>query len=470
MPYSYHFTVTATDLGQPSLSSVAIVHISVVRRAAIHPLLNSAKIVFDILESVNSADSPVGTVQALIDGNVTIASEHDIGFRLREPVYGSIADVPFKINEITGDVTTLDYTFDYEKQQEYLFYVELFDIKTLTIYNTAPVQVKLLDVNDEVPKFEEDFYSGSVSSTAESGSTILTVLAIDKDSGMNGEIRYSLTSSVIGFHVDAFTGELTVVNETHSPGEYTMSVTATDQGIPVQLSSTVNVHVLVIAGGVQNISFSQDNYVFSVNENSPKDTVIDEVTVIAVNGETFAYSDLLFELFPVSDCISNNGRSIIVKCNNLDREVQSVYNISVIVTHLTNDISGTVDIQVNINDVNDNAPLFERKVYSILARDDFNTTVPLLSPIVIDADGSESITTFTINTVNSSIFVIDSSTGVVTMATVPVAGDYSFEIIATDSLDVSLSNTATVLVSIYEPGPETLEYLPGIVIALNSRK
>ena len=454
----YHFEVTATDSGQPSMYNEAIVHISVVRRGAIHPLLNSAKMVFDIHESIDAGGSLVGIVKALIEGNITVASAHGIGFRLRQPEYGYNVDTPFTIDTSSGEVTTLEHTFDHESQEEYVFYVELFDISnTDTVYDSAPILVKVLDVNDEQPVFEEDQYSVSVLPTAGSDTTILTVSAIDNDSGKNSEVLYSLNSTSLGFHINPYTGTVSLVNSTQISGDYSMTVTATDQGNPY-MSSTVNVYVS-IKNSVQNISFSESSYTFTVIEHSPKSTVIGNIAVTEVNGGAFLYDDLSFQLFPSYDCIDNDGRSIIVSCDNLDREKQALYNVSMTVEHSSLGAAGMVDIQVSIIDINDNEPSFDKDVYTVLVSNDFNVTDVLLNPVVVDKDGSGSITEFTISTLNPDIFIIDSTTGAVTVTSVPPIGDYSFKIIATDFHDDSLSDEATVHVSVFVPGPKTLEFV-----------
>ena len=456
----YYFMVTATDVGQPSMSNEAIVHISVVRRGAIHPLLNSAKFVFDIYESVDVGGSLVGTVKALIEGNITIAAEHGIGFRLIQHVYGQ---TPFTIDTSSGDVSTTEHTFDYESQEEYVFYVELFDnMNTDTVYDSAPILVKVIDVNDEIPMFEEDYYFASVSVNAESGITVVTVSAVDNDNGKNSEVLYSLSPTHMGFHVDQYTGAVSLVNSTQIAGDYSMIVTATDQGDP-QMSSSVNVYVS-IESSVQNITFSESSYTFSVTENSPMNTVIGEISVTDVNGEAAMYDELLFILFPTVDCIDNNGHSIIVSCDNLDKEKQALYNFSMTVENTVSGVSGMVDIQVVINDMNDNKPLFDKLVYTVLVSNDFNVSDVLLNPVVYDQDGSDSITDFSISTFNPEIFIIDSETGAITMTTVPPVGDYSFKIIATDSLDSDLSDVAIVVVSVFQPGPKTLGFLQSSLI------
>lgn len=453
LPLDYHFKVTATDSGQPSsLSNETTVHVTVTRRGAIHPLLTSTQIIFTVSESVSSPGTVVGTVKAFIDGNVTIAAEHGIGFRLRKPAYSASATTPFEIGTHSGQITTAAHAFDYEAQDEYVFYVELFDVDTDTMYDSAPVTVKVLDVNDETPVFEETHYSSSLSPSTPAGTVLLTVSASDSD---GGDVVYSVSPAGKGFHVDAFTGEVSVVNITQDPGSYELVITATDQGNP-QLSSSVNVY-LTVTSHSQNISFTQDQYVFNVVEGTSMNTVVGSIDVSAIDGVSEVdYNEITFELFPEIDCIDNNGRDVIVGCTNLDRETQSVYNSIMKATH-GGSVSGQVSVTVYINDTNDNAPVFTKDVYTVLVSTNFNSSNTLLSPVTIDND-LHSITTYSIDTSNPDIFSIDVNTGELSMIDVPVnASDYSFTITATDAEDASLFSTAIVLVSVYKPGPKALE-------------
>ena len=463
LPQDYHFTVMATDSGEPVLSDEAVVYVSVARRSVVHPLLSKAKFVFDVSESVESANTLVGMITALIEGNITITKDHGIGFRLKEPGYEASVSIPFNIDSTTGEVTTIAHSFNYEQQEAFVFYVELYDLSNSTkVYDTAPVVVKVLDVNDNEPSFQQQFYSGFVSETANSGTTVLQVSANDFDSGKNSELVYSLTSSHLGFHIDPYSGVVTLVNSTQVPGDYKLTVTATDQGNP-QNSATVDLDITIIPVN-QNISFSLTNYSFSVLEGSSIGTNVGDIVVTDVNGDTFSYDDLTFKIYPLNDCIGNDGRSIKVTCGVLDREKQAVYMLSMSVIDST--LTGVVGVRVDIEDVNDAEPLFDKDIYTTVISSDYNVTNsgPVVSPIVTDGD-ADGMITFTIKTSNSLIselFHIDPSTGEVTLLTdTPPVGDYSFQIVANDSIHSTL---ATVLISVFKPGPKTLEFKPSSLL------
>lgn len=54
---------------------------------------------------------------------------------------------------------------------------------------TATVIVNVLDLNDNTPKFEQNYYSATVEENQPNGTFVVTVEASDNDNGKNGEIK-----------------------------------------------------------------------------------------------------------------------------------------------------------------------------------------------------------------------------------------------------------------------------------------
>lgn len=74
----------------------------------------------------------------------------------------------------------------------------------------AEISLQVLDENDHAPKFESNPYAINLAENIEEGTSILKVIAHDKDLGSNGEVRYSFGSDIGElanvFTVDAYTG------------------------------------------------------------------------------------------------------------------------------------------------------------------------------------------------------------------------------------------------------------------------
>ncbi|XP_053945491.1 cadherin-89D [Anastrepha ludens] len=77
----------------------------------------------------------------------------------------------------------------------------------------ARIEVEVLDLNDNVPEFEADFYNISIVENLPTGFSVLQVNAIDRDQGENAEFLYQLTEepeAADAFRIDARTGWITV--------------------------------------------------------------------------------------------------------------------------------------------------------------------------------------------------------------------------------------------------------------------
>ena len=73
----------------------------------------------------------------------------------------------------------------------------------------------VLDVNDESPVFTKSQYNVTLPENAPvSPLPVLTVLAVDNDSGPAGHVTYGIASGdgTDKFHVDAETGQLTLIS------------------------------------------------------------------------------------------------------------------------------------------------------------------------------------------------------------------------------------------------------------------
>lgn len=67
------------------------------------------------------------------------------------------------------------------KDQEFPYYRDL-----------ARIIVTLEDANDQPPFFTRAMYDSTVFESAQPGTSALQVIALDRDSGRNGEIVYSI--------------------------------------------------------------------------------------------------------------------------------------------------------------------------------------------------------------------------------------------------------------------------------------
>ncbi|KAL2083578.1 hypothetical protein ACEWY4_021351 [Coilia grayii] len=82
---------------------------------------------------------------------------------------------------------------DYEKSQFLSFKLLAVEIDTPERFSaTADVVIHLLDTNDNTPKFSSEYYIARIPENSPGGSNVVTVTATDPDSGLWGEVKYSI--------------------------------------------------------------------------------------------------------------------------------------------------------------------------------------------------------------------------------------------------------------------------------------
>lgn len=205
------------------------------------------------------------------------------------------------------------------------------------------------------------------------GSTILKLHAIDKDSGVNGQVRYEFISEVF---IPPYTSMINslqpkryfVINERHGhiivartlppESEFRLNVSAIDGG---ELSDHISIRVFVKDVNDHFPMFKKSWYNFNVEEAQYTRRVLGKVDAsdadFGQNANITYYlepqeNNLPFEVSPLTGVFSVNGE--------LDREREDKYVVTVVAKDNGHDtkLSSSVSVEVQILDVNDNAPKF----------------------------------------------------------------------------------------------------------------
>lgn len=134
---------------------------------------------------------------------------------------------------------------DYEQHSQYELLVRATD-SVSGVFAEVPVSIVLQDINDCPPEFSQESYNVSITEATQIGSSILTVIAYDNDTGINQQIIYSIekdsSNATDYFYIDENEGTVYLKQfldheEMHS---HHFVVVATDKGVP-SLSSTAHV-------------------------------------------------------------------------------------------------------------------------------------------------------------------------------------------------------------------------------------
>uniref|UniRef100_A0A8C5DC83 Cadherin, EGF LAG seven-pass G-type receptor 3 n=1 Tax=Gouania willdenowi TaxID=441366 RepID=A0A8C5DC83_GOUWI len=288
----------------------------------------------------------------------------------------------FSIDSVTGEIQVVA-PLDYESEREYTLRVRAQDNGRPPLSNnTGIVSVQVTDVNDNPPIFVSTPFQASVLESAPVGSSILHIQAIDTDSGDNARLEYRLTgtSSDTPFVINSATGWVTVssILDRESVEHYFFGVEARDYGMP-PLSATASVTITVMDVNDNRPEFLQKEYYSRLNEDAVVGTSV--VTVTAVDRDV--NSAVTYQITGGN----TRNRFAISTAGGLDYEDQMTYTLAI--TAKDNGIpqkSDTTYVEVNVNDVNDNAPQFLSPRYQGTVSEDAPPFTSVLQISATDRD------------------------------------------------------------------------------------
>ncbi|XP_037542730.1 cadherin-related family member 1 [Nematolebias whitei] len=85
---------------------------------------------------------------------------------------------------------------DYERHHFLTYKLLAVEVDTPERFSaTADIVIHLLDTNDNAPKFSSDYYVARIPENSPGGSNVVSVTAVDPDSGPWGEVKYSIYGS-----------------------------------------------------------------------------------------------------------------------------------------------------------------------------------------------------------------------------------------------------------------------------------
>lgn len=385
---SYKLVLQAADKGNPQFSSTATVRVQVVD-------INDNSPAIPPMDLVSIAENlPAGHMVTQVTANdVDLSSTLTYTFADNGSTSG-----PFAIDCYTG-IITLTRALDYETQTEYKLTVRASDSLHHT---TGEVRVQVLDVNDNAPIFTRVSYQVELSELLPAETLVVSVSAVDRDSGPNGKVTYRLLSSPLqGFYVlpdqgSVFTNKplksITSSNVVH------LLIEARDQGDPAR-SSVASIEVLIKDSNDHAPLFHQDIYTLTVPEDTPTDTTLltlsadDEdwssenshLDYAIVRGNEEKRFCLEVKMIQVENQLRNVAK--LVLCHALDRETTEAYSLTVSVSDRGMPrLNSTAFVMVSVTDCNDNAPKFSNTEYHVQVSENSNIGTSLVQVHAHDPD------------------------------------------------------------------------------------
>ncbi|XP_068133816.1 protocadherin gamma-B2-like isoform X1 [Hyperolius riggenbachi] len=368
----------------------------------------------------------------------------------------------------------LEKSLDREKQSSYELILTAFDGGKPRKSGTAIIKIEIQDFNDNFPVFTQGDYQIQLNEDVPVGFLVVRLNATDEDEGSNALITYSFShiseQARNIFTIDPSNGDIKIMkNLDYEVSEnYEMTVAAKDGGGHVA-HCKVSIKVADVNDNIPDIVVT--SLATTIPEDSPPGTVIALVNIhdldSGLNGEVSCQitSTLPFQLVP-----SSSSYYKLVTAASIDQEIHSFYNITIqCVDSGLPPLSNNKTIQVNISDVNDNSPVFEKMNYIVYITENNQpgTSIHKVSASDLDHDENGKIT-YSILSSNvedipvTSYVSINSMTGVIYAQRsfdYEQLREFQFQVMAKDCGSPPLSSNVTVRICIIDRNDNTPKIL-----------
>ncbi|XP_062281221.1 protocadherin beta-15-like [Scomber scombrus] len=285
----------------------------------------------------------------------------------------------------------LENKLDREKQRDINLLLTALDGGSPQRSGTVVIHVTVLDANDNAPVFSQAVYKASLPENSSPNITVIHVSATDADEGVNGDVTYHFgrvsEDDVNIFSIDPKTGEIRVtgVIDFEERSSFEMRVQAKD-GLGLTSYAKVIIDVNDVNDNAPVI------YLKSLSNPIPENVSPGtEVGIINVQDRDSENNGQIrcsiqqgapFKLVP-----SIKNYYSLVTTGQLDRELVSDYNITIIATDEGSPpLSSSKTVQLSVADINDNPPVFEEQSYSAYVTENNKPGSTLCSVTARDPD------------------------------------------------------------------------------------
>ncbi|TRY83836.1 hypothetical protein DNTS_031974 [Danionella cerebrum] len=254
---------------------------------------------------------------------------------------------------------------------------------------TVQIHITVLDVNDNAPVFIKPLYRAVITENSPKGTSLITVSASDSDKGTNGDVSYLIANSDSVsevFHIDE-NGLLTSVGKIdfETNKHYQIDIEAVDKG-GLSDSSKIVVDVIDVNDNAPVITVMSKSS--ALPENSLLGTVISILSVSDPDSDSNGQVQCtVTKNIPFTIKTTANGFYSIVTDGDLDRELESEYDITVTCADEgVPSLSSSVTLSLQISDVNDNAPVFDKSSYEASVQENNTPGLSIFTIRATDAD------------------------------------------------------------------------------------
>uniref|UniRef100_A0A8C2ZSL3 Protocadherin-16 n=1 Tax=Cyclopterus lumpus TaxID=8103 RepID=A0A8C2ZSL3_CYCLU len=394
-------------------------------------------------------DQPVGFVALYV-----MAKDADQGEngRVTYSIQSGNTGGTFSLNPITGSLSIFK-PLDREEQDVFNLTITAEDHGIPQHSSSQLLCVHVIDVNDEVPRFEEIQYEAQISENQPTGVSVLTVAASDLDQGTNGQVTYGGISED-GFSINPVTGVITTTKllDRELQEYYTMTVYAKDEGLPPNYAKAT-VRIRVLDENDNAPFFGRLYYIIEVPENLP---TLSLFTLRATDPDVGDSGEVNYKITagdPSGDFHLDRQSGVLSTSRPLDREIRAGYTLTVTAHDQGKPpLSSSASVEVAVMDINDHSPQFQSSSYIGDVSEDVPIGSLVLEVKAVDLDqGPNSQVLYYLSRGSKSMFMIDQNTGRI-ITTAPLdrerTASYTFDVCATDSSPANPHNS-TVQVTVY---------------------
>ena len=453
----YFFNAYAIDGGSAPLTGTTLVSITIEDINDNAPVFTSTKYAGSVKEGQISTF--VLTVTAI---------DSDLGENAK--IKYSIDSPYFTINSVTGEIYTF-IALDFENQPIHNFTVYATDNGSPSLNTSATIQIYVVNIDDTSPPvFNQTEYNIIIQEELPVSTHVVTVAAYTSD---NADIVYSIVEGTNSnnFNISTETGDVYIVFslDRETQISYTVKVSAKSLSNNLISMATININLTDINDN--SPIFSNDSTSFTLYENAAIGTYVGTVeaydTDEGPNGTIGSYAiHNNTELFSIDSATGN----ITLTGVGIDREVTEIEYILVIATDMGNIIerTGTTIITINILDVNDNPPLFDRN-YTLSVPEDTLTNTLLVTFNATDVDqGDNSVVEYTLLDNNSPFVTTNNQLRLNKQLDYEITTVYELTVLANDKGNPPLSDTTYVTVYVTDvddlpPYFETAKYFASVL-------
>lgn len=319
----------------------------------------------------------------------------------------------FAIDPITGIISTRKFplpTLDHERIGNYSFYVVAVDEQGFGHASSVPVNIQVIDANDNVPRFEPSAKTVTISEESPVDFSVTSVYATDPDYKLNGKVSYSLISGADGkFEIGRNDGIIRVIGDLdrEMKEHYVLNISALDGSYyPLEGFGTVNITLSDINDNTPR--FEKLVYKVTISEESPIGSLLINLTAndpdYGTNSDiSYSMNHPMFTIDPKTGSVTTTGE--------LDREAQDTYSFIVRVQD-GGGLESSVAVNVVISDTNDNSPYFLSARYKTDVIDKTPVGTIVLTIVAEDKDIHENARiTYSIADEKDDLFSIDPEDG-----------------------------------------------------------